>query len=132
MRFDFAEKSNKFFYNFISVFLVFNAVCFSNIFFRASSVGEAFQLINNVFSNFIPLNWLVDFVAPLAIGGHQREQFNGIITIAFPLLFLLFERRINEKSNAETISVTYTVVCVLLIMLFGIFNNAERFIYMQF
>ncbi len=115
-----------------SIFVVFNAVCFSNIFFRSESATRAFLLMRNIFSNFIPANWLRDFVAPLAQGGHLMEQFNFLITLLLTSFLLLFERTINKKANAIKIDILYISVCVLLIMIFGVFNNAERFIYMQF
>jgi len=120
------------FYKSLSIFIVFNAVCFSNIFFRSHSATQAVRLIKNIFSNFIPVNWLRDFVAPLAQGGNLNEQFNGIITVVITLSVLLFERSINKKANETKINMGYLIVCVLLIMIFGVFSNAERFIYMQF
>jgi len=120
------------FYKLFSVFIVFNAVCFSNIFFRAHSAAHAFQLIKNIFSNFTPTNWLRDFVAPLAQGGNLIELFNGITTVIITLSVLLFERWVTKKANETKINIRYLMVCVLLIMVFGMFSNAERFIYMQF
>jgi D-alanyl-lipoteichoic acid acyltransferase DltB (MBOAT superfamily) len=120
------------FYKLFSVFVVFNAVCFSNIFFRSHSIARAFQLINNIGSNFIPVSWLTDFVSPLAKGGTLTEQFNGMTSLMITLMFLLFEPFINRKANETKINIFYVVVCVLLIMLVGVFGNSERFIYMQF
>jgi len=45
---------------------------------------------------------------------------------------LLFERTINKKATALKIDILYISICVMLIMIFGVFNNTERFIYMQF
>jgi len=120
------------FYKLFSIFIVFNAVCFSNIFFRAHSATHAFQLIKNIFSNFIPTNWMRDFVAPLAQSGNLNELFNGITTVVITLLVLLFERSLTKKGNETKINIGYIIMCVMLIMVFGVFSNAERFIYMQF
>lgn len=131
-RLNLSERFDGMFYKIFLVAIVFNAVCFSNIFFRAGSVEVAFQLIGNIFSNFMPTDWLVEFIAPLAIGGHQVEQFNLIVTFLLPLLVLLFERKINRLAIDKKYSILFVTVCVLLIMIFGIFNSGARFIYMQF
>jgi len=115
-----------------SIFIVFNGVCFSNIFFRSESAIRAFLLMKNILSNFIPANWLSDFVAPLANGGNLMEQFNFLITLLLMSFLLLFERTINKKATALKIDILYISICVMLIMIFGVFNNTERFIYMQF
>lgn len=127
-----SEKANAFFYNIFSAFIVFNLVCFSNIFFRAESMEKAFQLINNTCSHFIPGNWLSGFIAPLAVGGHQMDEFNFYTSIFITVVFLLFERKIDRIAVNEKFNSLFVVTCILLIMVFGIFNNGTRFIYMQF
>jgi alginate O-acetyltransferase complex protein AlgI len=116
----------------VSVFLVFNLVCFSNIFFRAGSFHTAIQLIKNLFRDFLPQDWLSDFIAPLAVGGHQMDEFNFYATLFFTGMFLLFERKINAIASAEKLRVLFITGGLLLIFIFGIFNSGERFIYMQF
>jgi len=127
-----SEQINKTFYKLFSVFIVFNLVCFSNIFFRAHSVSHAFHLIKNSFTRFIPSDWLSGFIAPLAVGGHQIDEFNFFISIMMTLLVLLFEKGINSFSKKPVFNITYSVVVLLLIMIFGVFNSGTRFIYMQF
>jgi alginate O-acetyltransferase complex protein AlgI len=127
-----SEHSDKMIYKLVSVFIVFNAVCFSNIFFRAESIQKAFQLITNLFSDFTPTNWLTDFIAPLAVGGHQMDVFNLFISIFITIGFLLFERKINKTASSEKLNVLFLISSIMLILLFGIFNNGARFIYMQF
>jgi D-alanyl-lipoteichoic acid acyltransferase DltB (MBOAT superfamily) len=131
-RLNLSERFNNSIYKMISVFIVFNAVCFSNIFFRSQSMEQAIRLIRNVFSNFIPNNWLSEFTAPLAIGGHQMDQFNLIISLFIPIIVLLFERKINKIANQEKFKISFVVTSLLMILLFGIFASGSRFIYMQF
>lgn len=127
-----SENINGLFYKIMSAFVVFNIVCFSNIFFRAETMETAFQLIHNIYSCFIPTEWLSDFIAPLAIGGHQLEEFNFYISILITGIVILYERRINRIGESEKLNVGYIVACTLLIMLFGVFDSGARFIYMQF
>lgn len=127
-----SERLNPLFYKLFSVFFVFNAISFSNIFFRAETMGRAVQLIKNIFSNFMPSDWLSEFIAPIAVGGHQIEQFNIFISVFILSLVLLFERKIDLLGRDKNLRVSFIVTCVLLIMVFGVFNNGSRFIYMQF
>ena len=127
-----SEQLNHTFYNISSIFIVFNAVCFSNIFFRAESFEKAIQLIKNLFSNFFPDNWLRNFIAPLATGGHQIDEFNFFISILIMGIFLLFEKKINRFAINKKLNLLFITAFIILIFIFGIFNNGERFIYMQF
>ena len=109
-------------------------VAFSNLFFRANSTANAQHLVSNVFRprHFFPESWTVEFVAPLAVGGHQMEQFNWCVTLVFTGLFLLFERKILNLAHSKRFRVLATFIALLLIFTFGVFNNGQRFIYMQF
>lgn len=127
-----AERLNTTIYSVFSMFLVFNAVCFSNVFFRASSFAKALQLLKNIGSSFWPQNMLHDFTAPLAVGGHQLDEFNFYSSIVLTLVFLLFERRLNTKAISEKLSIGFVTLLILLIFVFGVFDGGERFIYMQF
>lgn len=127
-----SEKVDGKTYKLFSAFVVFNAISISNLFFRASSMENAFRLLHNATTNFIPSYWLGEFVAPLAIGGHQIEQFNFIVTLSLPLLFLLFEKRVNEIAMRAKFSMIYIMACIMMIMLFGIFHGGAHFIYMQY
>ncbi|MGQ0829085.1 MAG: MBOAT family O-acyltransferase [Bacteroidota bacterium] len=132
-RLSLSEKLPSSLYKASSIFIVFNAVCFSNIFFRAESMGKALQLIQNIFScsNFIPGNWL-GFISPLAVGGHQMDEFNFYISILITILVLIFERKINKAGTSEQYNIGFIILLALFIMMLGIFNNGTRFIYMQF
>ena len=132
IRFELKSKISPFLFKLIAVFIVFNLVCFSNVFFRAASFSKAISLIKNVFTRFIPGDFISDFIAPLAVGGHQEERFNFYSSILFSVLFLLFERKINKIAINSKYSVGFIVCSVLLLFIFGIFTSGERFIYMQF
>jgi D-alanyl-lipoteichoic acid acyltransferase DltB (MBOAT superfamily) len=127
-----SEKYDSLLYRAAGIFIVFNAVSFSNIFFRSGSLTTALSLVKNTFHDFMPSGWLRDFIAPLAVGGHQADEFNFYTSIFLAGMFLLFERKINRVAGSERFSFYFTTACLLLIFLFGIFSNGERFIYMQF
>jgi hypothetical protein len=127
-----SEKFNTSLCKLICVFIVFNLVCFSNIFFRADTLETAMQLIKSLFINFFPVDLFSGFVSPLAVGGHQMDEFNLFITVLFPVIFLLFERKIFSVASSEKVNLKFILVSLLLIMVFGVFNSGMRFIYMQF
>lgn len=131
-RLKFQKLNNNLLYKVVCAFVVFNAVAFSNIFFRAHSMEKALQLVKNAFRNFMPSDWLTHFVAPLANGGHQIEQFNLIMLLLIPVCFLLFERKIETVAADKNYRIGFVIACILLLMLFGEFNQGSRFIYIQY
>jgi alginate O-acetyltransferase complex protein AlgI len=113
--------------------LVLLLVSFSNIFFRSTSFNDSLYFLRLVFNgNFIPADWLTGFLAPLAIGGHQADLFNLLLTVIIFSIVLRFEKVIFQKFNSGKISIAITLLVVLMIFVFGVFNSGQRFIYMQF
>ncbi len=113
--------------------IVFILVCFTNVFFRSSSIDSIHNMMTNIFStNFFPTNIYSDLVAPLAQGAQLMEQFNLLVTFMLVVLFLGFETRVFQKFMVGSLNTKFIIGIVLLIAFFGIFNNGERFIYMQF
>jgi alginate O-acetyltransferase complex protein AlgI len=115
-----------------AILLVFNAVAFSNIFFRSHSVSKAFQLIKTVFSTFTPDNWLSDVLAPLVGGGNPIDTFNASISLLLILLTLTFENTLERLYKTENINILLSIILLVFIMVFAIFDSGEQFIYMQF
>lgn len=110
----------------LQVFITFNAICFTWIFFRANSFKQAIGIITNMANPFQFWN--------------LRIQDTGIfasMTVGF-ILMILFEFFIIRPSK-ETIftmrswilSVVWIVSFSLLIILFGV-SNGDQFIYFQF
>ncbi len=118
----------------IGIIITFNLISLSFIFFRAKSLDKSFSFLNSIFSfnNFLPSNWLNDFVSKLAIGGDLESQFNLYITLALTILFLIFEKKIVNAFLTERFKWRYAMIFILMIFLFGIFKSREQFIYIQF
>lgn len=114
--------------------LVLVLVSFSHVFFRSTSTEQAMHLLSGIFDfhHFFPANWLAQFVAPLAVGGHQLEQFNLLVTAGLVALTLLFERKINVLAGSDRFRPALAFTVILLVFMFGVFGSAQRFIYMQF
>lgn len=109
------------------------AVSFSNLFFRSKYLGNSVfylrQLFNTESWNF---HWAEDVIAILGNGGYLEQQFNLAVTITFLLIFLLLERKLEGWSRSTKSSMSYWVILLLFIFVFGNFNAGTEFIYMQF
>jgi alginate O-acetyltransferase complex protein AlgI len=109
-------------------------VSFSHIFFRAGSAQSALRLLSGLFNlpDFFPGSWTVQLIAPLAVGGHQAEQFNLAVTLLITTVAVVLERKMAAWGNSTRFRPWATFLLLLLIFMFGVFDNAQRFIYMQF
>ncbi len=132
IRFTLSTKISPGILHYTGLLLTFWAVCFSNIFFRSLSFPSAVHHLHKLLTDFMPNNWEAEVIAPLAVGGQQAEYFNLSTTLTLVLTYLIFEKRIEAFSLSAKINWAYLFVAVLLIVLFGVFNAGERFIYMQF
>jgi D-alanyl-lipoteichoic acid acyltransferase DltB (MBOAT superfamily) len=113
------------------VVYTFILVSVSNIFFRSTGFQSCKHLLTQ-FRQLVPGDWLVEFIAPLAVGGHQQDRFNFYLSILLAVGFLFSEKRIFKLFNGEQFRFFPVFVILLLIFVFGVFGNGERFIYMQF
>lgn len=117
-------------FNSLFIFLIFSL---SLIFFRDPQPQKYSFIIQQIFnSNFFPANWQAGFFAPLASGGTQHDYFNLTVTLILVLLFFTFERKIYRLFTQEKTNYAAWFITILLLLLWGVFTNGERFIYMQF
>lgn len=118
----------------IQILCVITLVTISNIFFRAPNSDSLSHLINQLFllPNYIPNDWLAEFIAPLAQGGHQIQLFNFYTSLVLAFVFILFERKLFAKFNSSKLNYFSVFIILILIFVFGVFGNSSRFIYMQF
>lgn len=113
-------------YQSLSVFML---VCFAWIFFRASSLNDAFVIIHHSFN----LNF--DQISLNMLGCNHFELIAGIVSI---LLLLLIEKNITSPElvtevNTLRVSVRYPIYILLILFIinFGVFGG-NNFIYFQF
>ncbi len=119
-------------FHFAGIGVTFLLVSLSNIFFRSESFSQASSVLKTLFTHFLPANWYADVFAPLAVGGQQTEYFNFIFSLLLAFLYLLCERKTEQWVKSDKHHLLYYFVVGLVLMLFGVFNAGERFIYMQF
>lgn len=115
-------------WKYISWFISFNLLAFVFTFLGTNSIQSALDILSSIFQNFLPSDFLAEFVAPLANGAHLNDQFNLILTFAFSFGTILFERRINGSNW----NLSKWVLILLSIVLFANWENTTQFIYMQF
>jgi alginate O-acetyltransferase complex protein AlgI len=119
--------------NYIFNFIVFSLVSLSFIFFRSTSINQAFSKINTIFSsNFLPKNLLFDFTQYITIKGDQENIFNFYITLILVIGYLIYEKRIQTIFKRQSLTIFGISIIVLLISFFGIFDSTKNFIYNQF
>lgn len=111
----------------LQIFLTFNLVCFSWIFFRANSWQNAMEVIRGIFTRF-----------DISRLGPVKETF-FLAGITYSVLLFIadlvgrkngdFRHYIENKSDYWLIACA--VFCILSILLFGI-QEGDQFIYFQF
>ena len=114
--------------NFISIILTFAFVCIGYILFRSTSVHQAFEIINRIFT------W-TDFGTGLA---HFNVNIFSTVLILVPILFCI-EYFVLRKKSLENIVLKNKMHVVILIhlflwvmiLLFGV-SEGSQFIYFQF
>lgn len=117
----------------MGMLLVFLLFSFSNVFFRSPDTRSCMYKLGLLFNGpFLPSEWDVEFLAPLAVGGHQIDLFNFYIVLFLSVAYLTFERRIFSLAEREGLVLRYVYVILLLVVMFGVFGSTRQFIYMQF
>ena len=81
---------------------------------------------------FIPNDFWINFLAPLAGVGTQQHTFNILVTFVFCSLFLAIEKRFCTYYQSEKFRFLASFLLLLIIFVFGIFEAGEAFIYLQF
>lgn len=117
--------------NSIFIFLIFSL---SLIFFRNPQPQKYSFITGQIFNftNFLPIDWQAGFFAPLASGGSQHDYFNLTVTLTLTLLFFASEKKTYRLFAREKINYAAWFITIILLLLWGVFENGERFIYMQF
>jgi|LauGreSBDMM110SN_4_FD.fasta_scaffold04738_2 D-alanyl-lipoteichoic acid acyltransferase DltB (MBOAT superfamily) len=108
-------------------------VSFSNIFFRASSMTDAFGIIHKLFdwNHFWPplsfKDWLIH-----GEGGSLKDLFNFRLAAFVAILYLIYEEKCLKIVNDVKYSIFRIVFMLLILIILGVFDSAGNFIYMEF
>lgn len=129
------KKCNKTIFKYVSIFITFNFVCFSFIFFRANSIQDAVYIVKNLF-NFGNKSSILAYSTNLMSSGFTRiDMINAIISIIVLQIVELLERREKKfdilKHKPLVLRWISYYIIILWIIFFGVFG-AREFIYFQF
>ncbi|WP_309547117.1 MBOAT family O-acyltransferase [Spirosoma foliorum] len=117
----------------IGLILTFSLVCLAWVFFRASTVDDAFYIVTHLFSN---IRASLKIITTTNLGTTKYEWVVAILALItlFTIEYLQgkqwFRNWLNYQPIYIRLSLYYTLV--MLIILFGAFSNQEQFIYFQF
>ncbi len=114
--------------NFISIIFTFALVCLGYIFFRSTSLHQAFEIIHRI------ITW-TDFGTGLV---HFNENIFSTILILVPLFFVLEIFVLKKYSveelvlrNKPLVVISLNIILWIMILLFGV-SEGGQFIYFQF
>jgi alginate O-acetyltransferase complex protein AlgI len=115
--------------NFIKVFISFNLICFSWIFFRASSLKSAVFIIKKIATDF---SFRLDMSA-VGVSRYQLVLCLGLIVFLWLVQLLQRSRVLSEEIAKRPLYVRWGLyyAALLIIIVLGVFNT-NSFIYFQF
>lgn len=115
------------------ILVTFSAVSFAHLFFRSTNTTVTQQVFHNIFLNphFWPQNWTRDFFAIFQNGGTFRQLCMCATSFTLLIAFLLLEKRTAEALK-KTPQPYVTITLIWLLLLFGVINAGNQFIYLQF
>jgi alginate O-acetyltransferase complex protein AlgI len=127
-------------WNAMKIPFTFALICFSWIFFRANTTGDAFQLVASLGNGWgTLLNRFADkeyIKANILLGFDSADFLKALAAIGLLLaVHVMQERESVRKRIADCpLPLRWAVyyAAVMIILFFGAFNNAQQFIYFQF
>ena len=100
----------------------FALTCLAWVFFRAKSIGDAFDYIGRIFTN---RNFIPQYL--------ENERYNYEILL---LIFIFILVEWNARTKIEPISGKYSwlklALCIAAIIALGTYSDYKEFIYFQF
>ena len=113
----------------IKVFCTFNLICFSWIFFRASSFTQAITIIKRIFMDF---SLKID-IGRAGVSRYQLVLCCGVIALLLAVQLFQRNRKIINELNNRHVAFRWIIYysALICIIIFGIFNT-NSFIYFQF
>jgi D-alanyl-lipoteichoic acid acyltransferase DltB (MBOAT superfamily) len=113
---------------YLKVILTFFLICITWVFFRASSITEAFQYIYHIFSN--------EFIFAFESLGnnHRRWLITGLLFISVTMIFEWFNRSKQHGLEIPNISIyiRWAIYLILAYLIIGYWGEEKPFIYFQF
>lgn len=122
-----------FIHKIIKVITTFSLICFSWIFFRANTINDAVYVIMNMFSN---LEESIQDITSTNLGSTKYELLISGFSLAILFTMEWIQRGQSIRQQIATIPAYQRLVIyftlLMFIIMFGVFNNQQQFIYFQF
>lgn len=122
-----------FIHKIIKVTITFSLICFSWIFFRANTINDAVYVIMNMFSN---LEESIQDITSTNLGSTKYELLISGFSLAILFTMECIQRGQSIRQQIATIPAYQRLVIyftlLMFIIMFGVFNNQQQFIYFQF
>ncbi|WP_234736678.1 MBOAT family O-acyltransferase [Tellurirhabdus bombi] len=119
--------------HFLNLTTTFGLICFAWIFFRAQTVGDAFYVVTHLFSDL--RNSLSEVIAT-NLGSDKYNLFIGGLALVILLLVETLQGRISLRhwigQQPTPVRMTLYYALIMFIILFGVFDARQQFIYFQF
>jgi alginate O-acetyltransferase complex protein AlgI len=100
----------------------FSLTCLTWIFFRSKDIKSALIYIKNIFSN---RNLGIDSL------GNERKSVELMVLIVFFVVVEWFYRNQTEPLSGR-FSYLKTAICILMLLMLGVYSDYKEFIYFQF
>lgn len=129
-----------------AMFFTFSLVCFSWIFFRAKSFGDAFYIVSHLHTGFVSYFRLLaravlnfrfqeEIIKPFTMGLNNMELYLDLLFVGVLFAVHIFQTRtgIIKFISERPLLVRWSIyiLFIFIIMLYGRFEN-RQFIYLQF
>ncbi len=113
--------------------ITFCLTCYAWIFFRANNVDDAWYITTHLFSNLIES---VHQAKPSSLGTTFYDWFVGLGCLLILLMLEYIQGRVAIrpwlKRQSTPVQISLYLALTMLILLFGVFDVQEQFIYFQF
>lgn len=118
--------NKNFFRKCLGVFITFNLLSLSLVFFRSSSWTQIGVIFKNIFTNFLPFQ--LKFT-----DGSQGATMLGMLAVLLGLEYFILRNHSWESllANKPKLLMTVSISLFMLLLLFGI-SSSTQFIYFQF
>lgn len=131
------KKQSNIFFDFFKVIFIFLIVNYAWIFFRANSILDAFYISSNLFND---INNIFNIQYMYNVFNNLGLNFFEIFLVIISIIMLILWDKLNKKVNVHLFLYKFNFIIrfivyyilVIVILCFGVFNNAGEFIYFQF
>lgn len=114
------------------IFITFNLLSFSWIFFRAATLADALKIVSKIGESLLLLITTADFGSFFTIGIGKSRLLQSLLPLLVPLLVALFRRKGDLFSWPRWLRWIVYYILVYSIIYASVINSKAQFVYFQF